>query len=171
MKIRDACPDDLPELPAIELAAGRVFADIGMAEIADAVPPSLDRLAGYQADGRAWVTVDAADRPVAYLIADVVDGNAHIEQVSVHPSAAGHRLGAALIDHTGAWATRHGLPALTLTTFRNVPWNAPYYERCGFHALHDADLPPGLRAIRRQEAAHGLDAWPRIAMRRPVRLR
>jgi len=33
-----------------------------------------------------------------------------------------------------------GLPALTLTTFTHVPWNAPYYTRCGFRVLDDAEI-------------------------------
>ena len=61
-----------------------------------------------------------------------------------------------------------GLPALTLTTFAYVPWNAPYYARCGFRVLDDAEITPGLRAIREQEAALGLDRWPRVCMRRDL---
>ncbi len=37
-----------------------------------------------------------------------------------------------------------GLPALTLTTFAEVPWNAPYYEPCGFRRLAEAEITPGL---------------------------
>jgi hypothetical protein len=36
-------------------------------------------------------------------------------------------LGAILIDHLGALADAEDRPALRLTTFRDVPWNAPYY--------------------------------------------
>jgi hypothetical protein len=69
-----------------------------------------------------------------------------------------------------AWVTAapDGHPALTLTTFTEVPWNAPYYERCGFRRLPEAELTPGLREIRRREAAHGLDRWPRTCMRRDL---
>jgi len=111
------------------------------------------------------------DQPVAYLLVEVVDGCAHVEQVSVHPSHARLRIGRRLIDHAGAWAAEHGLPALTLTTFVDVPWNGPYYQRLGFRFLRDDELGPGLRAVRDREAAAGLDAWPRAAMTRrsPVR--
>ncbi|BFV60853.1 hypothetical protein KCMC57_up59570 [Kitasatospora sp. CMC57] len=50
-------------------------------------------------------------------------------------------------------------PALTLTTFAEVPWNAPYYVRCGFEVIEGDEVGPGLRAIRAREAAHGLDRW------------
>src|SRR6185437_4966258 len=65
-------------------------------------------------------------------------------------------------------AAADGLPALTLTTFAHVPWNAPYYVRCGFRILDDAEVTPGLRAIRQREAAIGLDRWPRACMRRDI---
>jgi N-acetylglutamate synthase-like GNAT family acetyltransferase len=107
---------------------------------------------------------------VAYLIADRIDGALHIEQVSVHPANAHRGIGRSLLDQVADHAATEGLPALTLTTFAEVPWNAPYYARCGFHPLPEGELGPGLREVRAGEAAHGLDRWPRLAMRRPVRV-
>jgi GNAT superfamily N-acetyltransferase len=166
--IRLARPDDLPALITIEIEAGSLFRDVGMAAIADDDPGSVAELAVYQAEGRAWVSVDDDDRPVAYLIAEVVDGHAHVEQVSVRPSHARRGLGSALIETLAAWARERGLAALTLTTFTAVPWNAPYYERLRFRVLEEAEIGAGLREIRRVEAARGLDAWPRVAMLRPL---
>lgn len=165
---RPATPADLPLLREIERAAGEAFRAAGMPEIADDEPPALEVLAGYQRAGRAWVVDGDEGTPVAYLIADVVDGNLHVEQVSVHPDSAGRGLGRALIEHAAGYAKDHGLPALTLTTFAEVPWNAPYYARLGFAVLDAGELGPGLREIRRREAAHGLDRWPRVCMRRPA---
>lgn len=62
------------------------------------------------------------------------------------------------------------VPALTLTTFAEVPWNAPYYERCGLRPLADAELTGGLREIRAREATYGLDRRPRVCMRRETTL-
>ncbi|MFJ5142871.1 GNAT family N-acetyltransferase [Streptomyces sp. NPDC088707] len=171
MRIRAAAPAELPLLQDIERAAGEPFRTLGMAAIADDDPLPLDVLESYRRAGRAWVAVDAADRPVAYLLTDTVDGSAHIEQVSVHPDAARRGVGRALIEHLAAAAGEQGLAALTLTTFTEVPWNAPYYARLGFRPLTDSDpaLTEGLRAISRAEAAHGLSVWPRVCMRREVR--
>ena len=168
MRIRAAVEDDLPVMREIERAAGAVFAEIGMREIADDEPLSLAELAGYQREGRAWVADDGAGRPVAYLIADLVDGNVHIEQVSVHPVAARQGIGRGLLEHAAAYATARGASALTLTTFAEVPWNAPYYARCGFRVVPDSDLSPGLNDIRSREIAHGLYRWPRVTMWRPL---
>ncbi|MGW7308219.1 GNAT family N-acetyltransferase [Streptomyces sp. NPDC054835] len=170
MRIRAAAPAELPLLQDIERAAGEAFRPLGMDDIADDEPLPLDVLEGYRSAGRAWVAVDAADRPVGYLLSDTVDGAAHIEQVSVHPDAARRGVGRALIEHLASAAREQGLAALTLTTFTEVPWNAPYYARLGFRRLAEGDpaLSEGLREISRAEAAHGLAAWPRVCMRREV---
>ncbi|WP_405706501.1 GNAT family N-acetyltransferase [Streptomyces xanthophaeus] len=168
MQIRAVHPDELPRLQEIERAAGRCFRDIGMPEIADDEPLPLHELARYQEAGTAWVAVDGAGRAVGYLIADRVDGGLHVEQVSVHPDSARRGIGRALLEHLAELALREGASCLTLTTFTEVPWNAPYYERCGFRLLDEAELSPGLRGIRDHEAAHGLGRWPRACMRRTL---
>ncbi len=139
-----------------------------MGAVADDEPPPVEVLESYVRNGRAWVATDTTDHPVAYVLVDVVDDAGHVEQVSVHPSHAGQRLGRALIDQAAAWAAGNGFTALTLTTFADVPWNGPYYERLGFRVLDSDRMGEGLRRIREQEAAVGLDQWPRVAMSRPV---
>lgn len=166
--IRPARPDDLPLLGRIELAAGAAFRDVGMATVADGEPMSVAELSTFERDGRAWVATDDADVPIGYVVAVELEGGAHVEQVSVHPDHAGQRIGSALIDAVEAWADARGLAVLTLTTFVHVPWNAPYYERLGFAIQPTDQLSPGLRRVRADEAARGLDRWPRVAMRRRV---
>src|SRR5262249_34656732 len=67
------------------------------------------------------------------------------------------------------WASDAALTALTLTTFRDVPWNAPWYEARGFRVLDDDELTPGLRQRRAAEDALGLEAALRVVMRREPR--
>ncbi|WP_371663456.1 GNAT family N-acetyltransferase [Streptomyces sp. NBC_00280] len=167
MRIRPATAAELPALRAIERAAGSPYRELGMAEIADDEPPALDVLERYRRAGRAWVAADDDAHPLAYLIAEPVDGALHVEQVSVHPDFAHRRIGRALLAHAADRAREEGLTHLTLTTFTEVPWNAPYYARLGFRTLDEAELTPGLRKIRATEAEHGLDRWPRVCMRRP----
>ena len=145
-----------------------MFATIGMDAIAQDEPFSMAELAAFVAGGLAWVAVDDAGRPVGYLVARRVDGRAHLEQVSVRPGHARRGIGRALVDALVAQANLEGLPAVTLTTFADVAWNAPAYERMGFHRFDVDDASPGLERIREDEAAHGLDRWPRVAMIRPL---
>lgn len=167
--IRPATPADLATLQDIERAAGEPFRALGMIAIADDDPPTVETLDRFRRAGNAWVATTPGhgaddDAPVAYLLSEQVDEAEHIEQVSVHPRAAHHRIGQALIQHT---ADRTRRP-LTLTTFADVPWNASYYARIGFRVLDEAELTPGLRKIRAHEAELGLDRWPRVAMRRDL---
>lgn len=168
MRIRAVRREEFSVLQDIESAAGAAFRDVGMPEVADDGPFTDEELVRYAEAGRAWVAVDDGDVPVAYLVAKPVDGNLHVEQVSVHPRCARRGIGRALLDHAAQVARTERAPALTLTTFTEVPWNAPYYARCGFHPMTDGMVGPELRAIREHEAALGLDRWPRICMRRPL---
>jgi GNAT superfamily N-acetyltransferase len=169
--VRPVRESELPLLREIERAAGSLFAARGMDLVAEDDPPTIATLAEYLREDRAWVRTDQDDHPVAFLLAEVVDGCAHLEQVSVHPQWARRRLGQELIEHLATWAVEHRLPAMTLTTYVDVPWNGPYYAGLGFRFLADEDLTPGLVRIRRSETDRGLDRWPRAAMRREVRPR
>jgi GNAT superfamily N-acetyltransferase len=168
VNIRTARPDELPLLQHLEVAAGVLFKDIGMTDIAEHPPPSLEVFEHFRQAGRLWVMADAGDEVIGFVLVKVVDGAAHIEQVSVHPYHQGQGLGRRLIDHVDSWAAGLGMPALTLSTFRAVPWNGPYYARLEFVELRDDELTPGLRDIVAAETAFGLDPAERIFMRRPV---
>jgi GNAT superfamily N-acetyltransferase len=167
--IRVARLDELALLVEIERAVGEMFRSVGLDVVADDDPGSVEDLTPYADGGRAFVAVDDGDEPAGYLLLEVVDGAAHIEQVSVHPDAGRRGFGTALMREAEAWARRNGFEAITLTTYVDVPWNGPYYERLGFRTLSPEEETPGLRAIREHERAHGLDAWPRACMAKPIR--
>jgi hypothetical protein len=91
-----------------------------------------------------------------------------IERATGAAFRARQGLGAALLDTAAAWAKQRGLAALTLTTYADVPWNAPSYQRLGFQIMTEAQLSEGLHRIREHEEARGLARWPRVTMRRPM---
>jgi GNAT superfamily N-acetyltransferase len=97
----------------------------------------------------------------------IVDAMAHLWQLSVHPSESRRGRGSALVMAVCDWAASQGYAAVTLTTFRDVAWNGPFYARMGFRVL--TDLAPGLAAVRANEILIGHDALgPRIAMRKDL---
>ena len=101
---------------------------------------------------------------MGFVSVDIVDGCAHIDQLSVLTDHGGRGIGRALLDEAVRWARASGLAAVTLTTFRDVPWNAPFYRRVGFEVVDDPT--PGLAVVRAGERADGLDGFgPRVAMR------
>ena len=161
--IRRARPDDLTAVQAVGAAAGerfRAIDDPRIAERADDPPFDGDLT-------HAWVAeVDGA--VVGFVAVEVVDGCAHVEEVSVHPAHEGRGYGSALLDEVARWAATESLAAVTLTTFRDVPWNRPFYERRGFRVLADDELGDGLRQLRDLEATLGLDPSLRVVMRREL---
>src|SRR6516165_7952642 len=153
MLVRRCRVAELSAVQEIDRAAGQMFEQVGMPEVC----------------GMLWHPEPlAACRPAGFVITDMVDGCMHVEQLSVDPGNARRGLGRALLDHTAEQAAAAGVPALTLTTFADVPWNAPYYVRCGFRVLEDREVTAGLRAIRQREASFGMDRWPRVCMRRDL---
>ncbi|ACI52403.1 GCN5-related N-acetyltransferase [Gluconacetobacter diazotrophicus PA1 5] len=176
--IRPACDADAAALPELERTSGEVFRGIpDLAWIADDdVMPAEAHLAAIR-DGTCWVAADATG--IAGFLtarAAVEDGTGpdsgrpvlHVWQMAVAPGRQRRGLGRRLLDHAAAHAARHAFASLTLTTFRDVPWNGPFYARTGYDLLADAALTPRLRAILKQEAAHGLPPARRCAMRRTL---
>ena len=166
--IRAARPDELSRLQDIEVAAGAMFRLVGMDAIAEDPPPELSDLAAHQRAGRILVATDTADLPVGYLILEELDGWVHIDQVTVHPDHARQGLGRSLIIEAAGRAAKRGLQGLTLTTFRDVEWNAPYYRRLGFTEVPENRWSEGIRRVVAAETAHGLNRWPRVVMEMPA---
>jgi GNAT superfamily N-acetyltransferase len=102
-------------------------------------------------------------------VVTLVDGSAHLLEMDVLPAHARRGLGRALVVDIVEWARREGFPSITLTTFRHLPWNGPFYARQGFTELQAASLGPELRTALDEEAKHGLDPAKRMAMRLDLR--
>jgi len=162
--IRAARAQDCVALREIERLAGERFRAFGMPDVADEEPASVELLVRYVVAGRSWVAADDADHLLGYVLVDDIDGNAHIEQVSVIPRYQGAGVGRALIDQVRGWASECGMGAVTLTTFTHVPWNAPLYRHLGFRVLPEGELGPALSALRDAETARGLDPSTRTCM-------
>ena len=153
--VRRARPDEFDRLRWVEAESDRLLAQVGMGPFPDDDHDRLDA---------AEVVLAAGDPAVGFVSVRLLDGEAHIDQLSVVPECGGRGIGRHLLDEAIRWARRQGLSGVTLTTFRDVAWNAPFYLRVGFEVL--VDLPPGLDAVRADERERGFDAMgPRVAMR------
>jgi GNAT superfamily N-acetyltransferase len=156
-----------PALQAVERAAGARFRSIGMADVAAGDPTPQFMLEERAALGRLLIALSTERKLAGFLIWSPLDGRAYIEEVSVDPNHAGQRLGARLIAGLEDEARgRHA--ALSLTTFRDVPWNAPYYASLGFVELPYDQAGPGHEQSWRRQADAGLDMTRRLFMVRVV---
>jgi GNAT superfamily N-acetyltransferase len=169
--LRPATAADIGRMRAIEIAAGQLFSSVGMDEIAADDPPTVELLRDHIDAGTAWVAEMASGgraSVVGYVIASIVDGAVHIDQVSVDPIVGRQGIGRRLLATVADWAQAGGIEDVTLTTFRDVPWNGPYYARLGFSELAPSDVGPELGAVVAKEAGEGLDPSLRICMRAPA---
>ena len=115
----------------------------------------------HQADGRLWVA-DAHGRRLGFLGALIDHERLHIEQLQVLRQHQGRGIGRRLLAAAVEAARARGLGSVTLTTFRSVRWNAPFYASAGFVETEPGDMPAGLAAVVAHEQALG---WPdRCAM-------
>ena len=141
--VRPTRPGDVTALPAIERAAGERFRDYPeLAWLAEGDVISAEQHLDYAERGLSWLAL-ANDQPVGFILAELHVSSLFIVELSVHLDWQGKGIGRRLIACVADQARKRGLASLTLTTFRDVPWNAPFYARLGFEMI--TTLTPELR--------------------------
>jgi putative acetyltransferase len=159
-----ARPPDLSHIASIELAAARMLAGWAPEAVLEEVTSDED-LQAAQRDGRLWVA-RSRDTPVGFAHVDILEPDAvHLEEIDVHPEHARRGIGTQLVREVCQWAETRGLGGVTLTTFREIPWNMPFYARLGFEEVTPAALTPALLRVVEDEARRGLDPMRRVVMR------
>ncbi len=163
--IRRARGRELEALAALELRSDRRFLDVGLESVVDDDPRDLAEFEAALSEGLLWVA-DCGGEPVGFALLAIVDGTTHLEELSVEPDHGRRGLGRRLVEHVCEWARARGDAFVTLTTYRDVAWNGPFYRRHGFEALAAGEMGPGLSAVREREREQGLDVAPREVLRR-----
>lgn len=157
LTVRAAAPGDLSGLRAIEFSGEAMFRQIGIV-----FPPGPATVETAIAEG-AEIFV-AGEPPTGFAAVVEMDGHPHLEQISVRASQGRKGIGSLLLDD----AVRRFGPGLTLLTFRDVPWNGPWYLRHGFAELPEPEWGPQLRAHWQAEIDAGLhELGPRLVMYLP----
>jgi GNAT superfamily N-acetyltransferase len=166
-RIRLARENDTALLSVVERSAALLFQMVpGLEWIAEGGVLGEAVHLGCIRGGTCWVAVDEHDAPVGFLSAEAVaERELHIHEMSVSEAFQGYGIGRALLGAAIEWTMTHHLAALTLTTFRDVPWNAPFYSRIGFEVLRAFDLDERLSALLRKEIEEGFAEGSRCAMR------
>jgi GNAT superfamily N-acetyltransferase len=164
--IGPARPGDLLRLPLIEVAAAQRLRGYAPDSVLGETS-SLADLQLAQREGRLWVArADAV--AVGFAHVHVLDQRtAHLEELDVLSEHGRRGLGTRLVEEVCRWAGLAGFERVTLTTFRDVPFNRPFYERLGFRVIPMAELPLALRLVVQEETRRGLDPSRRVVMTRP----
>lgn len=162
-KIRSARVEELPLLSQIEDSAARLFLDTPYAFLVNDEPLSLDFVQQQFQAERVWVAVDCHEI-IGYAIAREVDNTLYLQQIDVAPEHGRRGIGSALVKTVCDWAQQQSYGIVSLSTFRDIPWNAPFYSKLGFRALDEAELTTGFQQIRIKELAAGLPISQRVVM-------
>jgi GNAT superfamily N-acetyltransferase len=162
--IQLALPEHLPYLAEIEREAAQLFVghDVPESVINDSTPP--DEFHQNQQQERLWVALDSTGRPAGFAVVETIEDTCHLEELGVHPRHGRRGIGTALVHAVCDWARQCSYPVVTLTTYRDVPFNAPLYSRLGFRELPAHELRPALAERVREEATRGLDPERRVVM-------
>jgi GNAT superfamily N-acetyltransferase len=163
-----ARPEELPLLPEIERRASELFLAFPFTAELPADPSPLSEFETAERQGLLWVARLRApgvtpDEPVGFAMVEDFGPHLHLEEVDVLPEHGRQGLGTRLVREVLKLAVTRRR-AVTLSTFRSIPWNAPFYARLGFRELADDDWSPALADRMREEAARGLTPDLRIAM-------
>lgn len=165
--VRNATVGDVASMQAVDVAARQRFREIDderIARCADDPPYGSEGLTRAATEQRAWVSVDDLGAVIGFAVAWVIDGEGHLNELAVMPARGRRGVGRALVDEVLDWSASRGLRSVTLITFRDVPWNGPFYEKLGFKAV--TALTPALQAALDQSAIWGV---PRdVVMRRSL---
>lgn len=166
IQIREARSSDLEHLPKIERSAAQIFKqDKDLAWLADdeVQPTSLHQ--NYIQARNSWVAVHD-ELPVGFINGVEYNKTFHICELSVTEEWQSQGVGRALLNAVEQIMRDRGITIITLTTFKDVPWNAPFYERLGYETLAEDTLSIFLTDILDEEIEAGLEAHRRCAMQK-----
>jgi N-acetylglutamate synthase-like GNAT family acetyltransferase len=119
----------LTELVEIERAADELFP-------AERLPSGMNTRSESQLlqgveEQLLWIAA-LKERICGFALAQRQNDWLHLEQVSVHPRAGRRGIGRSLVERVMSSARDQQLQGVSLTTFSDFSWNAPFYRSIGF---------------------------------------
>lgn len=165
--IRALRPDEVSLIPAIERDAAARFREVGLGTIADGDVSSEAFIRAVMCKGAALVA-EFCGAPVGFALAGVLDDALHLYELSVATAHHGRGIGGALLAALDDEAARRHLPAVTLSTFVDVSFNAPFYARRGFAPVERAGWGPAFHLLHGAEQAAGIPVERRVFMRKEI---
>jgi len=152
-------------IPGIEVAAASIFPGDDLPEDARfQVTDSAELNLAVEA-ARLWVAVKEDKQPIGFAMANIIDGEAYLQEVGVLPEFGRRGIGRRLVNSVITWARVEGFKSVLLVTFKHLPWNAPFYAKLGFRKVQRASHGPEISQLFHEEKARGIDIDNRVAMR------
>ncbi|MEC8716587.1 MAG: GNAT family N-acetyltransferase [Pseudomonadota bacterium] len=154
--IRSALAFDLSEIPALECAAAQRFLETAHPELASAPPSMTDAVLDLALREDRLLVAEQDGALCGFALLDQRGEEGWLREFNVPPAFGNRGVGRALLAFSCAWGRGRSCTRLTLTTFRTVPFNGPFYARFGFSFLEETSLPPHLMEALAAERAAGL---------------
>lgn len=167
--IRFATHLDIPALIASDRAASELFRPTGLIPDMATIPESIpaDNLADAIDKNMVLAAVDVLGA-VGFALTRLIDGSLYLDQLSVDPAHGRKGLGKALVSAVFDLARQHECSSVTLSTFKEVAWNGPYYRRLGFKEIARTQMTHWMLEIETAQA-DTLDVSKRCFMHKPIR--
>lgn len=165
LKIRKTFPSDIPLLIEIEYSANQAFAQIPQLKwLAESAVMSSDQHLDLIQNHDAFVAVNVQNQVIGFLYAEKQAQDLYIIELDVAAEYQQQGIGRQLMTYMIDFAKQQGFQAVTLTTFTDVAWNRPFYEKLGFELLNPQNLKPYLKQKINNEVEHGFVRDSRCAM-------
>jgi GNAT superfamily N-acetyltransferase len=138
-RVRPARGNEVGELQNIDLASATLFRGTGLIDFGPLGEPEQpipeDRLRKGFGDGLIWVAVDQLDELVGFALCSDRGEDLYLDQLSVLPRHGRQGLGTRLVRRCLQEAEARSFRRVSLSTFRKVPWNGPFYRKLGFREI------------------------------------
>ena len=165
--IRAGVDADVDTLLQIERRAAELLLDHGAYDLFAMHSLSPQNLQDGIAHGILRVA-EVGGQAVGFALCGEIDGHAHLFEMDVVPEYGRRGIGSALLESVCNEAAVRGLSAMTLTTLRDVPWNAPFYAARGFVEMHPSQWGSQLAEIVARERTLGFPMRLRVVMQRQM---
>ena len=153
--IRRSKEDDIPQLADIERRASRLF-PVGRIPHPDRTFPLALLKEAHHLKLLFVAVADSGNNGVGFAVCHIERPYLHLDEVSVHPNFARRGIGRKLVGRIVEESIARHLAGTTLTTFRDLPWNGPFYLSMGFRILRESEMPEVLKLALVEEADLGM---------------
>lgn len=161
--LRAAQVGDIFRMQEIERAAAELFRNSELIDIdAMSVVAIGDHAQAIEQGLSLVAEVDA--RVAGFAMGEMHFDDAYLHELDVDPAYGRRGVGAALVRGFVNAARAKRAQAVYLSTFRDPPWNAPFYRKLGFVDVARGDYLRWMSAIEGEQAKF-LDVNTRVFMR------